>query len=515
MTYAQAQEYLAGLSKFGTKLGLETMINLCHALGNPQDSLQFIHIAGTNGKGSVLTYLTSILTESGINVGSYTSPAVRSRREQYQVKQEWIEEEELTELVVEIQQAICSMTSQGLDSPTLFEVETAMAFLYFKKKSCDVVVLETGMGGRTDATNVVYNTLVSIFTPIAMDHVQELGPTQKDIARVKAGIIKRNCRVIISATQSDEVSQVLAEEASLYNQPVVTIVPAFITIQEHQDGSSVFDYKRMNNLQIHMLGLHQVENACLAIEALEGLRHYVDCMDSCLENTFVNKITETTLREGLKKAQMFGRMSVIHQHPTVILDGAHNIHAIHMLCENLKTYYNRRRIIAVTGVFKDKEYHKMIELMSPLLSHVISVTLPNINRSLPASVLHEAWLHADVVMLDATQEESVGLEQDQVQTDRVESINHELQAHVVMHDEAQEESVEFRQEQVNTDRVESKKHGLQSTCFEYYDSIDEGMQQAFNVAGQDDVVLVFGSLSLLCEAETCVLDYQKVNHRIG
>ena len=204
MTYEEARVYLDEVSKYGSVLGLDTIRELLYELGNPQNDLRFIHIAGTNGKGSVLAYISTILSETGFRVGRYVSPTVIGYLEKIQINGNWISEKVFTELVEEVQRAIVRMETNGKASPTVFEVETAIAFLYFQREHCDYVVLETGLGGILDATNIISNTKVAVFTNISRDHMGFLGNTLEEITENKAGIIKPGC-VVVSAAQEEAV----------------------------------------------------------------------------------------------------------------------------------------------------------------------------------------------------------------------------------------------------------------------------------------------------------------------
>ena len=208
MTYKEARVYLDEMSKYGSVLGLDTIRGLLRELGNPQDDLKFIHIAGTNGKGSVLAYTSTILSEAGYRTGRYVSPTVVSYLERIQVDAEWIREEAFARLTDKVRDAIARMEAAGEHSPTVFEAETAIAFLYFKEMNCDLVVLEAGLGGELDATNIVKNTVCAVFASISRDHIGVLGNTLEEIAENKAGIIKPGCAVV-SAEQKMSVREIL------------------------------------------------------------------------------------------------------------------------------------------------------------------------------------------------------------------------------------------------------------------------------------------------------------------
>ncbi len=222
MTYKEARVYLDEVSKYGSVLSLDTIRNLLAELNNPQEDLHFIHIAGTNGKGSVLAYTSTVLSEANYRVGRYVSPTVTTYLERIQVDGKMIPEATFAELVEEVKEAIVRLTEDGGAHPTVFDIETAVAFLYFRKKSCDLVVLETGLGGLHDSTNVVKNTEVAAFASISRDHMKFLGDTLEEIAHEKTGIIKPGCSVV-SGIQKPEVMEVLKQEAKRWNAPFSSV----------------------------------------------------------------------------------------------------------------------------------------------------------------------------------------------------------------------------------------------------------------------------------------------------
>ena len=219
MNYREAMQYIDELRPLGRVMGLGSMRQLCEELGNPQEQLKFVHIAGTNGKGSTLAYISTVMKEAGYRIGRYLSPAVKEYRESFQVDGRIITQSGFCKYLEPVKAAVESMVAQGLPHPTLFEVETAVAFLFFQDKECDLVVLETGLGGTLDATNVVEQTLAAVFTPISMDHMDILGDSLEEIASAKAGIIKNKCYVI-SVKQSPEVMKILRQAAREYHSAV-------------------------------------------------------------------------------------------------------------------------------------------------------------------------------------------------------------------------------------------------------------------------------------------------------
>ena len=376
MTYEEARAFIDDTGRYGAVLGLGSVTELMKRLGNPQDDLRFVHIAGTNGKGSVLAYISTILKEAGYRVGRYISPTIFDYRERIQVNEEYISREGVARLAGRIQEACCRMTEEGFSHPTTFEVETAMAFLWFREMHCDVVVLECGMGGLTDATNVVKTTLVSVFSEIGLDHMGFLGNTIEEIAQVKAGIIKPGAAAV-SAVQRPEARKVLenvcrekgAEFQELRKEELQDIKYGF----ENQS----FTYKGIKNLKPGLLGSWQIDNAALAVEAVTAL-------GSCGLT-----VTEEQIRKGLAGTVWLGRFTVVDRHPLFIVDGAHNRDAADRLYETLDLYFSGKRKIFIAGVLADKEYDYVMSRLTPLAARVITVMTPDNPRALPAESLAE------------------------------------------------------------------------------------------------------------------------------
>lgn len=374
MDYTEARAYLAEAAKSGSVLGLEAMRALLSELGDPQDKLKFIHIAGTNGKGSVLAYVSTILKEAGYRVGRYISPTLFSYRERIQVNEIYITKEALTEHTFRVREAVGRMKAAGNPLPTVFEIETAIAFLYFVQEDCDIVVLETGMGGDTDATNAVQTTVLEILTSISMDHMQFLGNSLAEIAAHKAGIIKPDT-VVVSAAQEPEAMRVI-EEIAAGQRAQLRIADAG-RAEEVAYGlfAQRFSCGGYKNLEIRLAGTYQIANAVVAVEAVRALQ----------ELGF--RITEEQLRQGLAKTVWRGRFTVICDEPLFIVDGAHNRGAAEQLRESIKTYLAGRRIIAVCGVLKDKEYEAVLQITAPYIDRMITIETPNNPRALPAEEL--------------------------------------------------------------------------------------------------------------------------------
>lgn len=393
MNYREAMQYVDELRPLGSVMGLDTMRRLCAALGDPQDQLKFVHIAGTNGKGSTLACISTIMQEAGYRVGRYISPTVKGYRERFQVNGREITQSGLCKYLEKVKAAAERMAAEGEAHPTLFEVETAVAFLYFLDKECDLVVLETGLGGALDATNVVNTTLVSVFSPISMDHMDILGESLEEIALVKAGIIKNKCYVI-SVKQDPEVMKVLRQSALIKKAKFLTADISRAKRIRYGVTKQEFDYDKYKNLAVSLPGQFQIENAVLAVEAVLAL---VRCGF---------RVPEEKLRQGLFAAKWPGRFDVIAKRPLFIADGAHNEDAAKKLAESIRFYFTNRKIIYIMGMLQDKEYDKVIRHTFELASHIITVTPPVPGRALTALELAQAAraYHKAVTAADSVQE---------------------------------------------------------------------------------------------------------------
>ena len=393
MNYREAMEYIEELRQYGTVMGLTAMRELCARLGNPQDQLKFVHIAGTNGKGSVLAYVSTVLHTAGYRVGRYISPTVKDYRERFQVGGKMITQAALCNNLEQVKAAAEAMAEEGLPHPTAFEVETAVAFLYFLDKQCDIVVLETGLGGAQDATNVVSTTLVAAFTSISTDHMDVLGDTPEQIAIVKSGIIKNGCYAI-SAKQSPEVMKVLRQAALLRKAKFLTADVTRAKNIRYGAAKQQFTYDKYKNLEITMLGQFQIENAVVAVEVLSAL------------GRLGYPVQEDKLRQGFSETAWRGRFDVIGKKPLFIADGAHNEDASKKLAESIKFYFTDRRIIFIMGMLRDKEYDKVIRNTYELAEHIITVTPPVRDRALHAYDLAQAVreYHSSVTVADSVQE---------------------------------------------------------------------------------------------------------------
>ncbi len=377
MTYEEAKRFLEECNQYTRELTLEPLKEMLRRLGNPQDQLSFVHIAGTNGKGSVLAYVSTVLKEAGYQVGRYISPTIFKYRERIQVNETYISRADLTRLAERIQKVGQQMLLEGCWHPTMFEAETALAFLYFAEQGCDLVVLECGMGGRMDATNVIQNTAAAVLASISMDHMGFLGDTLREIAENKAGIIKPGCTVV-TVKQAPEAERAVRERAAACGCPVVIADPEQAVNRERGLFVQKFDYKGWSQIETSLSGEYQFANGALALEVIDVLRNKG------------YEISEQAVRNGFRKTVWIGRFSVVSEEPCVIVDGAHNRDAAGKLSETIEKYLKGKRLIYILGVLADKEYDLVIEKTAPYASEIITVMTPDNVRALPAEELAKA-----------------------------------------------------------------------------------------------------------------------------
>lgn len=379
MTYEQARAFIETTKQYGSVPGLENITNLVKELfgddwENTLKELPCIHVAGTNGKGSVCAFLSAALTENGYRVGRYHSPAVFSEREICRIGEEMICEEDYAGLIEKVKYACEDLGRQGKPHPTSFEIETAAAFLYFQQKKCDIVLLETGMGGALDATNVIPSPLCSIITAIGMDHMQFLGDSLADIAKQKAGIIKKGCPVV-TTVQKPEVTQVLntfakENQAELYQENWEQIP------YEQTDTALILYHSYYGKLEVSLNANYQRENLMVAAKTLQVLEKKGYLLDA------------ERVRTGLKKARWEGRFECVCHTPKLILDGAHNPAAAEQLALSIQKHFTNCKIIYIIGVLADKDSNQMLRILMPLAQSAYTVT-PNNPRALPAEILAE------------------------------------------------------------------------------------------------------------------------------
>ncbi|NBI61523.1 bifunctional folylpolyglutamate synthase/dihydrofolate synthase [Clostridiales bacterium] len=378
MENMDAIEKIHGFDRFGSVLGLERMNLLLEKLRHPEQGLRVIHVAGTNGKGSVCRYLYEALQENGYQAGMYISPFIQSFHERIQFDGEFITDQELERHTDQVVEKAGEMVKEGFDSPTEFEVVTAIAFLYFAAKKADFVILEVGLGGIGDSTNVVEKPLISVITSISYDHMQQLGNTLEQIAGEKAGIIKEGVPVVSNVEQS-EAAAVIARRAYEKGCVLYDATKLKYGIREESAAGTLFDMEiygtDYSEMRISMAGRHQVENAKTALIALEILR-----------KRGIIKVMRNKLYQGMEKARQPGRFEIFGEKPVVILDGAHNEAGAKALRQAMERYYKGQEILVVAGMLADKETEKIAEHFRAISNQFIA-TQPDNPRKLPAAEL--------------------------------------------------------------------------------------------------------------------------------
>ena len=359
-------------------LGLDRMEELLRRLGNPQDDLKVIHVAGTNGKGSVSKYLEEGLSACGYKMGLYTSPYIETFNERIRYDGADISDEDLEYYGQKVVSAAEAMVADGLDSPTEFEVVTAIAFLYFAGRQADITILEVGLGGIGDSTNVVKSPLASVITSISYDHMAQLGSSLAEIAVNKAGIIKTGCPVIANVPQRD-AAKIIARKAYAMGSRLYDISGIRAAVSDEtpfsQKVSMELYEKSYSDVEISMVGRHQAENLKTALATLEILR-----------KSGVVKLDREALYEGLKRARQPGRFEVISEDPLVIIDGAHNEAGAQALQETMAQHFAGKKILLVAGILADKEIDSIVKFLTKITDHII-VTEPDNPRKLAAEKL--------------------------------------------------------------------------------------------------------------------------------
>ncbi len=368
MEYQEALVYLRDLTKFGFNFGLDRIEELMRRLGDPQKTMSYIHVGGTNGKGSVVSMLNAMLTAAGEKAGMFTSPHLHSYRERFRIGDELMSHEEVAALLTEIRPIVEDMIADGFEQPTEFEVNTAMAFAWFARKGVKIAVLEVGMGGEIDATNVIENTKIAVLTNVALEHTQYLGDTKEKICLTKAGIIKKDAAVI-SGCEEESLKEILRRRVEETGAKSLSLLQDDFrgSFEDESPTEQRFTYEdedvKWEHLRLPLLGRHQIANAALAVRAARGLG-----------------LDEAAIREGLLNTVWPCRLEKVSDDPFTIIDGAHNDHGMAVLTEYLRNHWLGHPIVVLIGMLADKEREKAIALLGPLTDKVV-VTRPNSPRA--------------------------------------------------------------------------------------------------------------------------------------
>ncbi|ARC84444.1 bifunctional FolC family protein [Clostridium argentinense CDC 2741] len=376
MNYDEAIKYIKETAKFGSKYGLERTEKILEFLGNPHKHIKTMHVAGTNGKGSTTAMLTSILMDAGYNVGTYISPYIEEFEERIQINRNNIPKEELAEVVTEVSKAVSKVVDLGYINPTEFEIITCAGFLYFHKKNIDYAVIEVGLGGRLDSTNVI-TPILSIISSISLDHTQILGDTLDKIAYEKAGIIKENVPVILFP--QEKVAEDVIEKTCREKNSKLIKVPRDIseyvavtsnTLEGKEIKTQQINLKNeyIDSYELSLLGKHQILNSTVVVYAARELMN------------LGIKISKDNIVNGLKSVQWPGRLEIMKNNPLVVIDGAHNIDGIKKLTESIDLYFKYNKLILILGILADKQVEDMIETIAPKAERIISVT-PHSDRA--------------------------------------------------------------------------------------------------------------------------------------
>lgn len=372
--YTRSLSYIHSLLKFGTRPGLERVSALLDELGRPQDKLKFVHVAGTNGKGSFCTMMSEILQSAGYKTGLFTSPYVFDFRERIQINGEMIGKEELCEITADVKAAAEKIAERDLQ-PTEFEFITAVALKYFADKNCDVVVLEVGLGGRLDSTNIIKTPLLSAIMSISLDHMAVLGDTVEKIAVEKSGIIKENGVTVCFSRQDEKAEKIIRKTAEEKGNVYIKSSPEDIKVLSCDLSGTKAVYKDME-IFIPLIGEHQVYNAQTAVDAALAL------------NDRDLSISPENIIDGISKARIPARTELFEKNPLTILDGAHNREGVEALLSNLNKFLKGRKLTVIMGMMEDKEYEFAADEISKL-AKTFTATLPSNPRAVSPKVLAE------------------------------------------------------------------------------------------------------------------------------
>ncbi|MCL2083079.1 MAG: bifunctional folylpolyglutamate synthase/dihydrofolate synthase [Oscillospiraceae bacterium] len=371
MTYQQSLDYIHSLQKFGSKPGLERIRRLTDKMGNPEKKLKFVHITGTNGKGSTAVMAESVLRSAGYKTGLFISPYLENFRERIQISRSLISEQELAGLAAYTKEIIDAITRDGYDHPTEFEAVTAMGLCHFARQKCDIVILEVGMGGGNDSTNIISGCEAAVFTPIALDHAKWLGQTVFEIAREKSGIIKPGCPTVCCSGQSREALEAITFQCS--NQQTDLFVPDISNLRVFRADLSGSQFTWQNYcVNVPLAGEHQIQNTITVIELIRVLRQRGW------------DISDDALLQGIENVKWRGRLEVTGEHPLRIIDGAHNPAAIEVLSAAIDKFLTGRRLIAVMAMSLDKKPKSCVAAIASRASVFIATQVRGISGALPA-----------------------------------------------------------------------------------------------------------------------------------
>ena len=379
MRYEEAMKYITEVGNFGSNYGLERTYKLLEYLSNPEKDLKFIHIAGTNGKGSTTSMIAEILMGAGYKVGMYTSPFIEEFEERIQINRNNIPKEKLASLMDEVKAAVDKVIEDGYSHPTEFEIITVLMLLYFKKENIDFGVIEVGLGGTLDSTNVI-TPVLQVITSISFDHTNLLGNTLEEIAREKAGIIKSGIPTVIYP-QKAEALKVIENKCSEMNSKLYIANCDNFKFENVVNEDRPYQLLKYNNevdILLPLLGEHQITNLSVAMTAIE-----------VLNNINITNILLDSIVKSIKKVKWKGRLEVLSKNPYVVIDGAHNIQGIETLSRNIKKYFKYENLYLILGILADKDVQEMIKVIAPMAKKIYAVTPNSIRAELAEDLKRE------------------------------------------------------------------------------------------------------------------------------
>lgn len=379
MRYEEAMKYITEVGNFGSNYGLERTHKLLEYLGNPERDLKLIHVAGTNGKGSTTSMITEILMGAGYKVGMYTSPFIEEFEERIQINRNNIPKETLASLMDEVKVAVDKVIEGGYNHPTEFEIITVLMLLYFKIENIDFGVIEVGLGGTLDSTNVII-PILQVITSISFDHTNLLGNTLEEIAGEKAGIIKKGIPTVIYPQEKEALNVIknkcIEMDSELHNASNENL--EFINVVNEDKPYQVLKYKLGEDIYLPLLGEHQIMNLSVAMKVIE-----------VLNNRNIVNISTKVMVKSIKKVTWKGRLEVLLNSPYIVIDGAHNIQGIKALSKNIKKYFKYDNLYLILGILADKDVEEMIKVITPMAKKVYAVTPNSIRAELAEDLKNE------------------------------------------------------------------------------------------------------------------------------
>lgn len=379
MRYEEAMKYITEVGNFGSNYGLERTHKLLEYLGNPEKELKFIHIAGTNGKGSTTSMITEILMGSGYKIGMYTSPFIEEFEERIQINRNNIPKETLAALMDEVKLSVDKVIEDGYNHPTEFEIITVLMLLYFKRENIDFGVIEVGLGGTLDSTNVI-TPILQVITSISFDHTNLLGNTLEEIAREKAGIIKKGIPTVIYPQQEEALNVIKNKcfemDSELYIANSDNL--KFESVVNDDKPYQLLKYNDEIDILLPLLGEHQIINLSVAMKTIE-----------VLNNRNITDISIDNITKSIKSVIWKGRLEVLSNNPYVVIDGAHNIQGIQTLSKNIKKYFEYDNLYLILGILADKDVEEMIKVITPMAKKVYAVTPNSIRAELAEDLKKE------------------------------------------------------------------------------------------------------------------------------